>query len=53
MIDWLTWLAELVLSAGGIVASWFVSRDSMSFIALQMGFACWRPSCPCLHICQR
>ena len=39
MVDWLTWPAELVLSAGGIVASWFVSRDSLSFVALQMGFA--------------
>ena len=39
MIDWLTWPAELVLSAGGIVASWFVGRDSLSFVALQMGFA--------------
>ena len=39
MVDWLTWPAELVLSAAGIVATWFVSRDSMSFIALQMGFA--------------
>ena len=39
MVDWLTWPAELVLSAGGTVASWFVSRDSLSFVALQMGFA--------------
>lgn len=42
MVDWLTWLtwpAELILSAGGIVTSWFVSRDSPSFEALQMGFA--------------
>jgi membrane protein YdbS with pleckstrin-like domain len=39
MVDWLTWPAELVLSAGGIVASWFVSRDSLGFVALQMGFA--------------
>ena len=39
MVDWLTWPAELVLSAGGIVASWFVSKDSISFVALQMGFA--------------
>src|SRR6516162_1418696 len=39
MVDWLTWPAELVLSAGGIVASWFVSKDSLSFVALQMGFA--------------
>jgi hypothetical protein len=39
MVDWLTWPAELVLSAGGIVAGWFVSNDSLSFVALQMGFA--------------
>jgi hypothetical protein len=39
MVDWLTWPAELVLNAGGIVASWFVSRDSLGFVALQMGFA--------------
>jgi len=38
MVDWLT-PAELVLSAGGIVASWFVSKDSIIFVALQMGFA--------------
>jgi hypothetical protein len=39
MVDFLTWPAELVLSAGGIVASWFVSKDSLSFVAVQMGFA--------------
>ena len=39
MVDWLTWPAELLLNAGGIVASWFVSKDSISFVALQMGFA--------------
>ena len=39
MVDWLTWPAELVLNAGGIVASWFVSKDSISFVTLQMGFA--------------
>ena len=39
MVDWLIWPAELVLNAGGIVASWFVSKDSLSFVALQMGFA--------------
>ena len=39
MVDWLTWPAELVLNAGGIVASWFVSKDSISFVAVQMGFA--------------
>jgi hypothetical protein len=39
MVDWLTWPAELVLKAGGIVASWFVSKHSLGFVALQMGFA--------------
>jgi len=39
MIDWLTWPAELLLSAGGIVAAWFVNKDTPSFVALQMGFA--------------
>ena len=38
MVDWLTWPAELLLSAGGIVASWFVSKDAPSFPAIQMGF---------------
>jgi len=39
MIDWLLWPAQLLLNAGGIVASWFVSKDALSFLALQMGFA--------------
>jgi hypothetical protein len=39
MTDWITWPAQLVLSAGGVVASWFVSRDSLGFVDLQMGFA--------------
>jgi hypothetical protein len=39
MVDWLTWPADLLLNAGGIVASWFVSRNASSFVALQMGFA--------------
>ena len=38
MVDWLTWPAELLLSAGGVVASWFVSRDAPGFPAIQMGF---------------
>jgi len=38
MVDWLTWPAELLLSAGGVVASWFVSKDAPSFPAIQMGF---------------
>ena len=28
-----------LLSAGGILASWFASKDATSFVALQMGFA--------------
>jgi hypothetical protein len=39
MIDWLVWPAQLLLNAGGTVAGWFVSRDAISFLALQMGFA--------------
>ena len=39
MGDWFTWPAELLLNAGGIVASWFVGKESISFVALQMGFA--------------
>jgi hypothetical protein len=39
MVDWLTWPADLVLSAGAIVAGWFVSKDAPSFLAVQMGFA--------------
>jgi hypothetical protein len=38
MIDWLLWPAQVLLNAGGDVASWFVSRDSLGFLALQMGF---------------
>jgi hypothetical protein len=39
MVDWLTWPAELLLSAGGIVASWFADKNTPSFLALQIGFA--------------
>lgn len=39
MVDWLIWPAQFLLNTGGIVASWFVGRDSLSFLALQMGFA--------------
>jgi hypothetical protein len=39
MVDWLTWPAELLLSAGGIVASWFVSKDTPGFVALQLWFS--------------
>jgi hypothetical protein len=36
MVDWLTWPADLLLDAGGIVAGWFISKDATSFIAVQM-----------------
>jgi hypothetical protein len=39
MVDWLTWPAELLLSAGGIVAGWFAGKNTPSFLALQIGFA--------------
>ena len=39
MVDWLTWPAELLLSAGAIVASWFADKNRPSFLSLQVGFA--------------
>ena len=39
MVDWLTWPAELLLSAGGIIAGWFADKNTPSFLALQIGFA--------------
>jgi hypothetical protein len=36
MLDWLTWPADLLLSAGGAVASLFVSQDQPSFVLIQM-----------------
>jgi hypothetical protein len=39
MLDWLTWPADLILRAGGYVASWFFSRDAISFTVVQMMFA--------------
>ncbi|MGB6754370.1 MAG: hypothetical protein WBE71_17850 [Xanthobacteraceae bacterium] len=38
MLDWLTWPADLLLNAGGVVAGWFVSKDTTSFTVIQMGF---------------
>jgi hypothetical protein len=32
----LDWAADLLLSAGGAVAGWFVSRDASSFLTIQM-----------------
>jgi hypothetical protein len=39
MLDWLTWPADLILRAGGYVASWFFSQDAISFTVVQMMFA--------------
>jgi hypothetical protein len=36
MLDWLSWPADLLLNAGGVVASWFVSKDAPSFVVVQM-----------------
>ena len=36
MLDWLSWPADLLLNAGGVVASWFVSKDAPSFVVIQM-----------------
>jgi hypothetical protein len=39
MVDWITWPADLLSSAGGFFARWFLSEDDPSFILLQMAFA--------------
>ena len=39
MIDWLTWPADLLLSAGAFFARIFADEGSNSFILLQMAFA--------------
>ena len=39
MLDWLTRPADWLLSAGGVVASWFFSKDAASFTVVQMMFA--------------
>jgi len=36
VLDRLTWPADLLLNAGGFVASWFVSKDLPSFVVIQM-----------------
>ncbi len=38
MLDWLTWPADWLLSVGGVVANWFVSKDkdAASFAGMQM-----------------
>ena len=37
--DWLSWPADLLLKAGGWLASWFFDKDAESFIVEQMMFA--------------
>ena len=39
MLDWLARPADWLLSAGGIVAGWFFSKDATSFTVVQMMFA--------------
>jgi hypothetical protein len=39
MLDWLTWPADQLLRIGGVVASWFFSKDATSFTVVQMMFA--------------
>jgi len=36
MLDWLSWPADVLLNAGAVVASWFVSKDAPSFVVVQM-----------------
>ena len=36
MLDWLSWPADLLLNAGAVVASWFISKDATNFILVQM-----------------
>jgi hypothetical protein len=36
MLDWLSWPADLLLNAGGAVASLFVSKEAASFVVIQM-----------------
>ncbi len=35
MLDWLSWPADLLLNAGAVIASWFVSKDAPSFVVVQ------------------
>jgi hypothetical protein len=37
MADWLTWPADLLMSAGGIVAGWFAGKNTPTFLSLQIG----------------
>jgi hypothetical protein len=36
MLDWLTWPADLLLDAAGVVVSLFVSKGSTNFGVIQM-----------------
>ena len=36
MLDWLSWPADLLLNAGAVVASWFISKDATNFALVQM-----------------
>ena len=36
MVDWLTWPADLLLSANGVLAGWFASKGTPSYTALRM-----------------
>jgi len=36
MLDWLVWPANLLLDAGGAVASLFISEDDPGFAVIQM-----------------
>jgi NADH:ubiquinone oxidoreductase subunit 6 (subunit J) len=36
MMDWLTWPADLLLSAGRVVAGLFMSEDAPNFVVVQM-----------------
>ncbi|MFZ0852610.1 MAG: hypothetical protein WAO08_25825 [Hyphomicrobiaceae bacterium] len=38
MLDWLTRPTDWLLSAGGLVAGWFFSKDAISFTVVQMMF---------------
>jgi hypothetical protein len=38
MVDWLPWPADLLMSAGGIVAGWFAGKNTPTFLSLQIGF---------------
>jgi hypothetical protein len=35
MPDWLTWPADLLLGIGGIITSWFISKEETSFVGIQ------------------